>query len=80
MTTLGEKYNEIIRKLEEKQETHPNLTNVWKQHIISRKTKFENDLIRCNNLLELLERKPDISLELLHNVSFLMRGIYRNNT
>ena len=80
MTTIDEKYNAIIQKLQEKQESHPNLTNVWKQHLISRKTKFEKDLIRCNNLLEILERKPDISLELLHNVSFLMREIYRNNT
>ena len=78
MTQLNEKLDNIIIKLEELQNTHPNITSVWKNHLLIRQKKFNEELERCEKLLDTLKSKPDLSIEMIHLIITLMKGV--NNT
>jgi hypothetical protein len=54
-------FNEIIDKLNEKKETHPNLTFLWKKQIEFKKKKLLESLNNCNKVLTLLNNACDLT-------------------
>tara|TARA_B100000963_G_scaffold358311_1_gene382642 strand:- start:322 stop:558 length:237 start_codon:yes stop_codon:yes gene_type:complete len=78
MLQLNDKINIIMNKLENIKNTHPNISSVWKNHLELREKKFVDELERCEKMLDLLQTKPDISLEMIQFIVALMK--VSNNT
>ena len=58
-----EKMDNLIIKLKERAETHPNLTNVWCHYIEIKKQKLELLVERGEKLLILMDTMSDLSLD-----------------
>jgi uncharacterized protein YjiS (DUF1127 family) len=62
---MDQYYNEIIDKLNEKKDSHPNLTKLWTNYMTLTKERFINNIKKCQDLLEMLddENMRDLSLQ-----------------
>lgn len=62
---MDQYYNEIVDKLNEKKDSHPNLTKLWTNYMTLTKERFINNIKKCQDLLEMLddENMTDLSLQ-----------------
>jgi len=58
-----EKLDNLIIKLKERAETHPNLANIWCRYIEIKKEKFELLIDQGEKLLILMDNMSDLSLD-----------------
>ena len=80
MTGFDERFDRLMERLVEKSATHPNVANVWRNHLLLRKKKMEGELERCEAILDQMSNREDLPLEVLRDLSVLVTLFCNNNT
>ena len=80
MAGFDERFDRLMERLVEKSGTHPNVTNVWRNHLQLRKKKMEGELERCEAILDQISNREDLPLEVLRDLSVLVSLFCNNNT
>ncbi len=53
----------VERQLENYSNSHPNLTNLWREYIIIKLQNLETSLIQCKQALDSMQNNTDITNE-----------------
>jgi hypothetical protein len=60
MNNIDDKYNKLLRNLENKRETHKNLYNIWKEILTKQYTKLNNLILQGETAINSMETSKDI--------------------
>uniref|UniRef100_A0A6C0BYL9 Uncharacterized protein n=1 Tax=viral metagenome TaxID=1070528 RepID=A0A6C0BYL9_9ZZZZ len=55
-------YENIVNSLNEKKETHPNLSNLWVFYLKHKKKEFLNSIKKCENIIKKLDNLNDLTV------------------
>ena len=55
-------YENIVNSLNERKETHPNLSNIWEYYLKYKKKEFLNTIEKCENIIKNLDNLNDLSV------------------
>jgi len=65
---MDSQINELIQKLDDVNHVYPNLTNIWKHYIRKRYRSFINDIVECNNIIDILNQQEVQDLNIIQMV------------
>ena len=57
-----EEFDNVIREIENKLNTHPNLARLWIEYLNVKKYRLETAINEANNIVQTLETNQDISM------------------
>ena len=57
------KYEEIVTKLNEHSETHPNIVSLWKHYIHIKRESYQNSIQNCLKAIDAFKEQSDIEME-----------------
>ena len=57
-----EEFDNVIREIENKLNTHPNLARLWIEYLNIKKFRLENAINEAKNIVQTLETNQDISM------------------
>lgn len=80
MSDVSARVERVLHRLNQLRSSHPNLVSVWHTHIRTRMEKLEVELTRCEEVMESMERREDLPLPVLRDLSVLVTLFCNNNT
>ena len=54
---------DIKNSLKKYENTHPNLSKLWREYINVQVKKLEQTLLECENVIDLMKTRDDVSVE-----------------
>ena len=68
-------FDEIIKELDERKSTHPNLSTIWTHYLKIKKQKLEKAILDAKIMLNIMEDtglEQDITLEMIYLISLVL--------
>ena len=73
---MDEKYQQIMIALDTNYPKSPNIINIWKIYLQTKRSRFIEELEKCEQILHIIDQLGDISLETILTL-YLMRQFIR---
>lgn len=72
-------FERTISRLKEAHNSHPNLSNLWANHLLLKRTAYDKALLEANNILDTLSSTQDPDHETLIALFALSRVMTASN-